>query len=350
MTDTAWQEFIETTRKNYEQVQRELKEVDMLIQQTTSEVDRLTQQNAKSVARVRQMEAQFDTLPREDIKGAYVSMIENQQRLFTMRGQLEKLQSDQRNLTRLSETHQVLLNSFAPQEADLVEEGYEPPSQQALVINIIEAQERERLRLSRQMHDGPAQALTNLVIQAEICERLFDRDPTRAKVELAELKDNVSSTFHKVKGFIFELRPMMLDDLGLVPTMKRYVDGLSESGFSGVMLTVTGKEQRLARHKEVTLFRVTQELIHLAREYSHASNIKIMLDMGEEQVRVILEDNGNGFDLDPELSSPEATRLGLNTLRERLEMLKGTFICETSLGQGLRITFTLPADEEIEIQ
>ena len=138
-----------------------------------------------------------------------------------------------------------------------------------MVISIIEAQEQERLRLSRQMHDGPAQSLTNLVLQAEICERLFDRDPDRARIELAELKNNVVSTFKSVRGFIFDLRPMMLDDLGLVPTMRRYVEGVTDSGFAGLTLHITGKERRLAPHKEVTIFRVIQTLIHLGREQGH---------------------------------------------------------------------------------
>lgn len=350
MTESSWQQFVETTRKSHEQVQKELKEVDMLIQQTTSEVERLMQQNAKAAARTRQVEAQIDTVPRDEIKAAYNSTIENQQRLFTMRGQLEKLQSDQKNLSRLSESYRVLLDSFATEEIAESETEGEAPSHQTMVINIIEAQERERLRLSRQMHDGPAQALTNLVIQAEICERLFDRDPARAKTELAELKENVVSTFQKVKGFIFELRPMMLDDLGLVPTMKRYAEGLTESGFTGIVINVTGKDRRLARHKEVTTFRVTQELIHLGRENGRASSIKVGLDMGDTQVRVVVEDNGNGYELDEELTTQDALRLGLPTLRERIEMLKGTFSFDSSPGQGMRVTFTLPAEEQIESQ
>jgi two-component system sensor histidine kinase DegS len=73
------------------------------------------------------------------------------------------------------------------------------------------------------MHDGPAQSLTNLILQAEICERLFDSDPVRARAELGNLKDAVTSNFQKVREFIFDLRPMMLDDLGLNPTLRRYV-------------------------------------------------------------------------------------------------------------------------------
>src|SRR5581483_11289058 len=90
------------------------------------------------------------------------------------------------------------------------------------VIQTIEAQESERQRLAQQMHDGPAQSLTNLILQAEIVERLFDSEPARARSELGQLKTSANVTFQRVRDFIFALRPMMLDDLGLLPTVRRY--------------------------------------------------------------------------------------------------------------------------------
>lgn len=346
MSDKNWDQFIEASRRNSEQVGRELKEVDMLIQQTSSEVDRLMQRNSRAVSQSRQIESAFDTVPREDIKAAYTALIENQQRLFTMRGQLEKLQSDQKNLERLHSLYQKLFEHTAPEAgADQPGDGSGGlTAPQAMVISIIEAQEQERLRLSRQMHDGPAQSLTNLVLQAEICERLFDRDPDRARTELAELKKNVISTFQKVKTFIFDLRPMMLDDLGLMPTIKRYVEGIAESGYTGITLNVTGKDRRLAAHKEVTIFRVVQALIHAGREQGQATNITISLDISEHQARVVYEDNGRGLEIDESLSTPDANRLNLPTQRERIEMLSGQISFSSNLGQGLRVSFTLPAE------
>lgn len=346
MSDTNWELFTNFCRQGYDQVKRELKEVDMLIQQTSSEVDRFMQTNSRAVARTRQVEATFDTVPREDIKSTYTYLVENQQRLFTMRGQLEKLQSDQRNLTRIAELYQKVLEYTAPAESPDAESGgaEKEMTPQAMVISIIEAQEQERLRLSRQMHDGPAQSLTNLVLQAEICERLFDRDPERARTELGELKKNVVSTFQKVKTFIFDLRPMMLDDLGLMPTIKRYVEGLAETGFDGIRLNVTGKERRLAAHKEVTTFRVIQTLIHIGRDQGRATAINVGVDLNEDNITVKFEANGNSFELDEALTTPDAIRLNLPTLRERIEMLDGKITFNSITGQGLRISFSLPAD------
>jgi two-component system sensor histidine kinase DegS len=337
----SFEEFLEECGREYEQAQRELKEVDLLIQQTTSEVERLAQRNTQVSNRMRQIEAALDTVPREDIREMYSTVLDTQQRLFTMRGQLEKLQSNQRSMERYLDLLRSVLElaDLTEYESDVVTGEGEPA--QPVVVRIIEAQEREKQRLSRQMHDGPAQALTNLILQAEICERLFETDPDRARVELANLRNSVAATFQKVKGFILNLRPMMLDDLGVVPTLRRYVDGFSDN--SGVLtrLTITGKERRLASHKEVTIFRVVQELLNNAVEYGHASSIQINLDIGDEVVRVAVEDNGSGFELSDTLTSPDADRLGLAAMRERVEMLGGQIHFDSGLGRGTRVSFEM---------
>jgi two-component system sensor histidine kinase DegS len=336
------QTLLEECRKEYSQVQTELKEVDLLIQQTVSEVDRLAQRGTQAANRLQQVEAHFDTIPREDIREAYQVLVETQQRLFTMRGQLEKLQSNQRHLQRYARLLQRVLESC--QEGALPEERVHSPSESVPpVVRAIEAQERERQILARQMHDGPAQALTNLVLQAEICERLFDTDPGRARAELANLKAAVTATFQRVRTFISNLRPMMLDDLGLVPTLRRYIEDMGEADGFRITLTITGRERRFASHKEVTVFRVIQELLINARDISDATRAQVNVDLGEDRILVFVEDDGTGFEM-TELGKGGATaeKMGLDTLRERVEMLGGRFQIESSPGRGTRATFELP--------
>ncbi|MGC8946228.1 MAG: histidine kinase [Anaerolineae bacterium] len=334
--------FLEECRKEYQQVQAELKEVDMLIQQTASEIDRLAQRSTQAATRLQQVEAHFDTIPRQDIREAYQALVETQQRLFTMRGQLEKLQSDQRHLQRYARLLQRIQESCpagaAPQERA-------QPSAEGIpaVVRAIEAQERERQILARQMHDGPAQALTNLVLQAEICERLFESNPEQARAELANLKAAVMATFQRVRTFISNLRPMMLDDLGLVPTLRRYVEDIGTGEGFRVNLTITGRERRFAPYKEVTAFRVIQELLANARDVASATRAQVNVDIGEDRLLVSVEDDGSGFEIS-ELGrgGAVAERMGLDTLRERVEMLGGRFQIESTPGRGTRALFELP--------
>lgn len=334
--------FLEECRKEYTQVQAELKEVDMLIQQTASEVDRLAQRSTQAANYLQQVEAHFDTVPRQDIREAYQALVETQQRLFTMRGQLEKLQSDQRHLQRYARLLQRIQESC--REGAIPQDQAQVPTETTpAVVRAIEAQERERQILARQMHDGPAQALTNLVLQAEICERLFESNPDQARAELANLKAAVVATFQRVRTFISNLRPMMLDDLGLIPTLRRHVEDIGEGEGFRVNLTITGRERRFASYKEVTVFRVIQELLTNARDVSYATRAQVNVDIGEDRILVSVEDDGSGFEMS-ELSrgGTVAERMGLDTLRERVEMLGGRFQIESVPGRGTRALFEVP--------
>ncbi|MGH2593708.1 MAG: ATP-binding protein [Anaerolineae bacterium] len=332
----------EDIRAEYEQTQRELKEIDLLIQQTSAEVDKLAQRNAQATNRVKQMEINLDTVPRADLQKAYTEAQEAQKRLLMMRGQLEKLQSDQQNLSRLANLLRRSLETGlerAGMSASAPGDGGSEPSQPA-IVRIIETQEQERQRLVRQLHDGPAQSLTNLILQAEICERLFDHDPKRARSELGNLKGAVTGTFQKVRDFMFDLRPMMLDDLGLAPTLKRYVDSFAEKSGVPIALSVTGNERRFTGYKEVAVFRIAQDLLSNVRQHAHASRAQMLLDLTEDAVRVTVEDNGSGFDVNETLGAKKG--IGLSTLRERVEMMGGQVQIDSAPGRGTKVSLLLP--------
>jgi len=339
------QQMAEDTRKEYDQTQRELKEIDILIQQTSAEVDRLAQRNAQVNNRLRQLEMNFDTVPRSDIQEVYTALVDAQKRLFMMRGQLEKLQSDQQRLqryvNRLARFIEVVQGTEMTKSRSMPSEASDQPPP---VIRIIETQEQERHRLVRQLHDGPAQSLTNLILQAEICERLFDSDAARARIELGNLKTAVVSTFQKVRDFMSDLRPMMLDDLGLIPAMKRYVDTFNEKSGVPTTLSVAGSERRLAPYKEVTIFRVTQELLNNVRQHANATRIQVNLDLDDDMVRTSVEDNGSGFN-PQEVLAAGSKSIGLVAQRERIEMLGGELHIDSGTGRGTRISFEIPASD-----
>jgi two-component system sensor histidine kinase DegS len=336
--------LIEESGKEYEQIQLELREIDVLIKQSSVEVDKLAQRNAQITNKLKQMEATFDTVPREDIRETYTAFQDAQKRLFMMRGQLEKLQSDRKNLQRYANQLRRLLE--ATEGTVLEQKGGRAGSgvAQPAIVRVIEAQEHERQLLVQRMHDEPAQALTNLILQAEICERLFDKDVDRAREELANLREAVTATFQKVRSFMFDLRPMMLDDLGLIPTLRKYIEGFQEKSGIPTNLTITGKERRIEPHNEVTIFRVIQELVTNARNHAHCTSIEVSLDMDESWVRASVEDNGSGFDVDEVMQAIEQHKtVGLATLHERVEMLGGQLNLDSGIGRGTKVSLEIPA-------
>lgn len=321
-----------------EETIRALREVTLMIEQSQVEVTKLSQRNAAITAHLQQVQSQVDKVPPQEMKAAYDSALDAQQRLFVMRGQLEKLQSEKSHLERFKSTLERASRSSGGLSASASSGGSKNPL--ASVEMLVNAQETERQRLSRQMHDGPAQALSNFILQTEIAMRLMDIDIGQARDELNNLKTSAMSTFQKVRNFIFELRPMMLDDLGLVPTVRRYSDAFKEQAGLDVVVTITGSERRLEPYLEIMLFRAVQELLGNAARHSEATQVKVLLDMGEDRIRVSVDDNGKGFD--PE-AVQQSTSLGLKLIKERAEMLGGSFETDSTPGKGARISFAVSA-------
>jgi two-component system sensor histidine kinase DegS len=322
-----------------DETDKALREITLMIEQSQGEVAKLSQRNAAITSHLQQVQNQLDNMPAQEIRGAYDSALDAQQRLLVMRGQLEKLQNEKTHLERFKTTlamaRDVRTSSAAPTTGSLGTR-----SQLTSVEMLVNAQETERQRLSRQIHDGPAQALSNFILQTEIAMRLMDVDTTQAREELNNLKTSAMGTFQKVRNFIFELRPMMLDDLGLVPTVRRYCDAFKEQAGLDMNITITGNERRLEPYLEVMLFRAIQEVLGNAARHSQATLVRVSLDMGEDRVRVSVDDNGRGFDLE---SLQQSNSLGLKLIRERAEMLGGVFEVDSHPGKGTRVNFAIPA-------
>jgi len=221
--DTPKDDLNSIIQQEMKQIKDKLFEIKAQIEQTQLLVDREQTRNADIATELRTIQDNLETVPRQDIKNKYDEAIDARFRLTTMRGQLEKFQANREML----EQQQVLLSkvlnglqgvdSFAAIN-DIVGGGSGGAARPAVpisIVRIVQSQEEEKMRLARLMHDGPAQSLTNFILQTEICQRLFDRDPARAAEELDNLKSTASVTFQKVRDFIFDLRPMMLDDLGV---------------------------------------------------------------------------------------------------------------------------------------
>ncbi len=336
------QDPLQQIQAELEEVSRSLKEITLMLEQSRGEVNKLTQRNAAITAHLQQIQNQLERTPPQEIRMAYDSALDVQQRLFVMRGQLEKLQSDQAHLERLKTLLENLRDGLGGSAGNRAVVGRSGAS--ATVEMLVDAQEAERQRLSRQMHDGPAQALSNFILQTEIAMRLLDVDLEKARKELSDLKAAAMNTFQKVRNFIFELRPMMLDDLGLIPTLRRYAEAFKEQVGVDVSVAVSGHERRLEPYLEVMIFRAAQELLGNAARNSQASTVKIQLDMGENLVKLILDDNGKG--ITPEAFEDESN-LGLKLIKERAELIGGTLEIDSTPGQGARISLTVPAGKTV---
>jgi two-component system sensor histidine kinase DegS len=198
--------------------------------------------------------------------------------------------------------------------------------------------EEERMRIARDMHDGPAQSMANLVLQAEILERLMERDPGSVARELIDFKSGVRGVLDDTRRLIFDLRPMTLDDLGLVPTLRKFLADYGEKTRMVSHLRVAGQEARLPGTYEPTLFRICQEALNNVVKHAGARSVEVTIAFQPASVEAVVRDDGRGFDVAATEARIDATsHLGMVSMRERADLEKGTLQIRSQLGKGTEV-------------
>ncbi len=221
---------------------------------------------------------------------------------------------------------------------------------QFLGIKIIEAQEEERKRVAREIHDGPAQSMSNIVIKAEICERLLDKDIDNARKELQNLKKVMRDSLQEVRKIIYNLRPMALDDLGLLPTLERYVISFKEETGIDVQLRSIAINEEIKPVISLAVFRIVQEALNNVLKHAQAKRVSILLEHVNKKLNILIADNGVGFDTeDVKAIEPESTGgFGLFSMKERVALLEGEVDIASQIGVGTKITIHIPLMDEGE--
>lgn len=209
---------------------------------------------------------------------------------------------------------------------------------------LILAQEEERKRISREIHDGPAQSLANLTMRVDFClENLTRTD--QLKAELSDLKDSIIRSLKDIRRFIFDLRPMALDDLGLVPTLEQFLTGFKTRTGYLVPLILDGTKVPISPDKELAVFRVIQEAVNNANRHAHAKNIIVFLTFSpdQEHLECAIKDDGTGFNVEETRRGYASLRkLGLISMEERIKLAGGEFSLISGSETGTVVSFHIP--------
>lgn len=209
---------------------------------------------------------------------------------------------------------------------------------------MIMAQEEERRRISREIHDGPAQTLASLTMRIDYC--LEQRDlPEELKQELLELKESVKRSLKDIRRYIFDLRPMALDDLGLIPTLEQFISGFKGRTGVPVHVDVEGERTMLGAEKELAVFRVIQEAANNAIKHANPNVVHIFLkfDPKKRRLSVVVKDDGAGFDVaDKRKNYGSLKKLGLISMEERVRLAGGEFLIVSDTGSGTVVSFWVP--------
>lgn len=349
----------ESSRNEYDHIKAELDLIQGDIKKVIENVDRLEMENRRARLRLMEVSRDFYNYTEEDIKSAYERAEETSVDIAVLRekeGQLrnrrQELENRLINLEKVVKKAENLVSKvsvirdFLMGELTNISEEFDGLKQKHnLAIKIIQAQEEERRRLAREIHDGPAQSIANLVFRVELTEKLLAKDIKKAKGELVELKKLIRLSMQDVRKIIYNLRPMSLDDLGLIPTLKRYIDKYIKQTGIFIEFDVLGSKKRLTNTYEVTIFRLIQEALNNIFKHSKASNGKVRLERGEDSVNLYISDDGIGFDS----NKIGEDKYGLISMEERCSLLGGSISIKSEHNKGTIIKILLPIKRSDEL-
>ena len=349
----------EQSRQQYEQLVEELKQIKQQVYEVIELGDKLEVQTRHARNRLSEVSRNFHRFSEEEIRNAYekahklqVELTMIQQREKQLRERRDDLERRLLGLQEIIERSESLVSQITVVlnylNQDLREVGLllaDAQAKQDFGLRIIEAQEEERKRVSREIHDGPAQMLANVMMRSELIERIFrDQGAEDGFQEIKNLRQNVRNALYEVRRIIYDLRPMALDDLGLIPTLRKYLYTTEEyNGKVKIHFQCIGEteDQRLAPQFEVALFRLAQEAVSNALKHSESEEITVKVEITKDFVILMIKDNGKGFDL-KEAKEKKNKSFGLLGMKERVDLLEGTMTIDSKIGLGTFIMIKVP--------
>jgi two-component system, NarL family, sensor histidine kinase DegS len=283
-----------------EQLARELEEIELLLQQARTEAERHESRRVQAAERLTALDADSRVTP-TDLREARDQLLTQARRAVLMQAQIEVLEGKHRALQRFARHVEAMLPRVTGLTADPSGSVPVPASGPRAILA---AQEEMRREISRRMHDGPAQSIANISLQAQVVQRLFSRDPERAEAELAQLTAMVEHALEATTNFIFEVRPMVLDDLGLVPTLRRACIELTRRAEIPVAFESTGTDRRLDPELETSVFRIIDEALGGFIQ-SLPAGVVVRLDWTADALRASVESQTAEAEAAPQARRPK---------------------------------------------
>jgi len=352
-------DIAEGARKECERLKNDLEELKREVERIIKKNEELEIALKLSRERLAAVSMDFDKYTQDDIRKAYekadkirVELAVNRERerfAIIRRNDLERrlmeasktVQKAEQLINQVGTVMDYLsgdLNNLNVHLEDAEKRKY-------LAIRVIKAQEEERSRVAREIHDGPAQTLSNIVLKAEICEKLIDTDLNKAKEELKNLKKIVRESLVDVRRIIYALRPMSLEDIGLIPTLQKYIEKFtSETGII-VNFQKRGADRDINdENLTLTIFRVIQEALTNIRKHSGVKNAAVIIEFLPKNILLTISDKGKGFDIESIKVGKDDNMggFGLFSIKERIELLDGTMEIISCSGKGTTIKVVLP--------
>lgn len=357
-------EIVEATRSEYERLRVELEEVKLKVVkkvENTAKLDLLARETLQKIVkedgqckRYTEFEIKAAQEKAQNIQEQHLLSLKEEKILIHSRKELEcrlhalleKLQKAELFVARIS----IVLNYLSTDFKQVSHFLEEVNQKEEFGLHLIQAQEEERLKISREIHDGPAQTLASILMRSDFLVKTYrQRSQEDAMNELDEMKEQVRSALGEVRRIIYDLRPMALEDLGIVPALNKYLKSLELYNHIGIKFEHKGhSEIRLNSKVEIAIFRLVQEAVQNACKHADPSTIFVKLDFNSNKINILVKDDGVGFSV----NDYSDNTFGLTGMKERVELLKGEISIESilNIGTTIRIALDVEIENELELE
>ncbi|WP_096202418.1 sensor histidine kinase [Bacillus sp. FJAT-45350] len=346
-------EIGEQSRQEHQRLQKELQDIRIKVAEIIEKTDKTELHARFARNRLAEVSKHFAKFSNEEVRQAYEHANEYQVQLAVLQQEEKQLRDrrDQieRRLVAISDTIEraenlagqmsVVFNFLSGDLQQVTEALEDAKEKQEFGLKIIKAQEEERKRLSREIHDGPAQMMANVLLRSELVERIYqDQGIDEALNEIRDLRKMVKSSLAEVRRIIYDLRPMALDDLGLIPTLSKYLKNFEEHTKMTISFKNLGKERRLSQELEIALFRLVQEAVQNCYKHANPKTVHVKIEIKPTKVIIIVKDDGKGFDM----NEKKEGSFGIMGMKERVNMLKGEMRLESAINVGTTVIIGVP--------
>ena len=344
-------DIYEVTRVSLQETESQLEEVEKNARTSAVRVGELELEEQARKQHLAHVSGNFAENSEDEIRQSYEAVAnvqvdlalekDNEKRLREQRDKLlirrNSLQGMLKQAEHLAFAVGAVLSYLSSEIGGVVWQIEKTQKEKFVGARIIKAQEEERYRISREIHDTAAQEMANLIFQTSVCEKLVDFDPEGAKQGIQELRQQIKATLAGLRQVVFDMRPMSLDDLGLVAALKELCRKLTDKGILEVSFGVEGNVWELPKSVEIALFRIVQEALNNVARHANVKKARLRVLYTNDALSLLAEDEGVGFD-DVEIEKGDAeNRLGLLSMKERGRIIGAQVTITSAKNKGTKV-------------
>jgi two-component system sensor histidine kinase DegS len=354
-------EVAEAARIECSRTEAVFKDVQAEMREAIRDVERLTARFSRIKLDLFESNKNFSEYSEEEkrliyeeatqVREALTAAKERERLLRVRRDNLEqtlaKLQEIAAKAERLVSQVGVALTCLSSNISDVNEQIENFQAREQAGQELIRGQELERRRMASALHDGPVQDLANVMVQLEICERLYDAGQHEAAFEsFVRLKGFTQASIAQLRNIIYDLNPMTLDDLGLVLTIKNGLSNFSKQTAISTDFVLLGTEVRLDNQIEMAVFRIVQEALNNCRKHANPDRVQVTLEYSNRYISAEIKDDGVGFDM-PDIQHKLRTgkHYGMLSMQNRANALNGSVQIQSEPCKGARVLVRIPLTE-----